>query len=200
MSANWVIRSVLVTFGLAACASPAAPLLDSPAFARRAPLPGQMGYLETIKYIADGLRYVSAGTTFFISPEGEMCFQGLPSADLNPFVVPSTYWCISPLAVASVDRVTNDMTQINGVRLWCRLSAPQCAHKFGRPNLLDRSWIANSITAETIPSAEQQAAIEHLIYLMGGDVGGPEPASWRRNAGLDTPPRTAARLGGRSGD
>jgi hypothetical protein len=187
MSANSVIRSVFVVLGLAACAQPA-PLLDSPAFARRAPLPGQMGYLETIKYIADGLRYVSAGSTFFISPEGEMCFQGLPSAEMNPYVVPSTYWCISPLAVGSVDRVRNDITQINGVRLWCRLSAPQCAHKIGRPNLLDRAWIGNSITAETIPSREQAAAIEHLIYLMGGDVGGPGPPAWHRAAALDTPP------------
>jgi hypothetical protein len=128
MSANWVIRSVLVALGLAACAPPAVPPFDSPAYARRAPLPGQMGYLETIRYIAHGLGYVSADAAFFISPEGEMCFQGLPSAEMNPYVVPSTYWCISPLAVASVDRVTNDITQINGVRLWCRLSAPQCAH------------------------------------------------------------------------
>ena len=184
MRANRVIRSVLVTLGLAACAPPSAPLLNSPAFARRAPLPGQMGYLETIRYIGDGLRYVSASTTFFISPEGEMCFQGLPSAELNPYLVPSTYWCISPLAVAAVDRVRNDVTQINGIRLWCRLSAPQCAHQIGRPNLLDQSWIANSLTAETIPSAEQTAAIEHLIYLMGGDLGGPGP---HRSAALDTP-------------
>ena len=181
-----MIRSVLVALGLAACAP--APLLDSPVFAKRAPLPGQMGYLETIRYIADGLRYVSADATFFVSAQGEMCFQGLPSAEMNPYVVPSTYWCMSPLAVASVDRVTNAITQSNGVRLWCRLSAPQCAHKFGRPNLLDSSWVANSITAETIPSVGQRAAIEHLIYLMGGNAGGPGPPVWGRNAALDTPP------------
>jgi len=95
---------------------------------------------------------------------------------------------MSPLAVASVDRVRNDVTQINGVRLWCRVSAPQCAHKVGRPNLLDRSWIADSIAAETIPSGEQRAAIEHLIYLMGGDAGGPGLPGWRRNAGVDSAP------------
>ena len=188
MSTYRVIRNILVAIGLAACAAPPATLFDSPAFARRTPLPGQPGYLETIKYIADGLRFVSAEAAFFVSPEGEMCFQGLPSADLNPYVVPSTYWCMSPFAVASVDRVRNDITQINGVRLWCRLSAPQCAHKFGRPNLLDRSWIANSITAETTPSREQRAAIEHLIYLMGGDVGQPRPPLWRRNTALDASP------------
>jgi hypothetical protein len=188
MSANLVIRSVLVAFGLAACAAPAPPPLDSPAFVRRAPLPGQMGYLETIGYIADGLRYVSAGATFFISPEGEMCFQGLPSTTMNPYVVPNTSWCMSPLAVASVDRVKNDVTQVNGVRLWCRLSAPHCAHKLGRSNLLDTSWIANSITAETIPSGEQRAAIEHLIYLMGGDVGEATAPVWRRNTALFSPP------------
>jgi hypothetical protein len=186
MSVNRLIRSALVTLGLVACASPAG--FDSPAFARRAPLPGQMGYLETIRYIADGLHYVSASATFFVSPQGEMCFQGLPSEDRSPYVFPAAYWCINPLAVASVDRVRNDVTQINGVRLWCRLSTPQCAHKIAGHNPLDRSLIANSIIAETIPSAEQAGAIEHLIYLMGGDIGGPGSPAWHRSAALATPP------------
>jgi hypothetical protein len=36
---------------------------------------------------------------------------------------------------------------------------------------LDESpWIGNSISAGTRPSKEQRAAVEHLIYLMGGNV------------------------------
>jgi hypothetical protein len=189
MRANSRIRSVLAVLLLTSCAPTPAPPVDSPAFARRAPLPGQPGYLETIRYIADGLNYVSAGATFFISSRGEMCFQGLPDADMNPYANYRNFWCISPLAVASVDEVRNGVTYANGVRLWCRLSAPQCAHKISRyPNMLDHSWIANSITAETIPFREQRAAIQHLIYLMGGDVGEPEPLAWRGRAALDLLP------------
>jgi len=186
MRVNSVVRGALAALLLlTACAPQSAPI-DSPAFARRAPLPGQLGYLETIRFISDGLRYRSPAASFFVSSTGEMCFEGLPDADRNPYVIPSTYWCISPLAVASVDTVRSDVTQINGVRLWCRLSAPQCAHKIGLPNLLDPAWVANSITAETIPFREQQAAFEHLIYLMGGDVGAPLPWTGRANAALDT--------------
>jgi hypothetical protein len=188
LRANIVTRSIVPALLLAACTTAPTPPVNSPAFARRAPLPGQPGYLETIRYIYDGLKYTSSGAAFFISSKGEMCFQGLPDPDMNPYAVPQDYWCISPLAVGAVDRVNNDVTYVNGVRLWCRLSAPQCAHKFGSPNALDKSWIANSIVAETIPSRAQQAAFDHLIYLMGGDVAEPEPFARHSNAALDAPP------------
>jgi hypothetical protein len=187
MRAIWPIRSLLAALLLSACVSPPAAI-DSPEFARRAPQLGQPGYLETIRFIADGLHYVSASASFFVSPTGEMCFQGLPDDEMNPYVVPGISWCISPLAVASVDAVKNGISYVNGVRLWCRHSAPQCAHKIGRPNLLDRAWIANSITAETVPFREQRQAIKHLIYLMGGDAGAPEATPWPGKAALDTPP------------
>jgi hypothetical protein len=46
------------------------------------------------------------------------------------------------------------------------------------PNFLDESpWIGNSITAQTRPSRDQRAAIEHLIYLMGGNVQDPQVSS-----------------------
>jgi hypothetical protein len=182
------IRCILVAVFMAACAQVPPPPIDSPAFAKRAPLPGQPGYLETIRYIDDGLRYVSAGSGFIVSPEGEMCFQGLVNTETNPYANYRNYWCISPTAIGAVEAVRNDITQVNGVRLWCRHSDPQCAHKIGFPNLLDRSWIANSITAETLPFRAQQAAIEHLIYLMGGDVGEPPIPSSRRDATFATPP------------
>lgn len=188
MRANTVICSILLALFLAGCATEApTPPVNSPAFAKRTPLPGQPGYLETIRYIYNGLRYLTPDAAFFISSDGEMCFQGLPDPDMNPYAVRMNYWCISPLAVGAVDRVRNGVTYVNGVRLWCRLSAPQCAHKFGWPNPLDGSWMANSITAETIPSRGQRAAFEHLIYLMGGNLDEPEPFAGRSSTALDSP-------------
>jgi hypothetical protein len=52
---------------------------NSPAFARRDPLPGRPNYLQTIKYIDDGMRYVDPLTQFFVSPAGEMCFRTKPN-------------------------------------------------------------------------------------------------------------------------
>jgi hypothetical protein len=181
------IAIVFAALFLAACAPAPAPPLDSPTFVRRAPLPGQPGYLETIAYIDNGLKYLSPGSTFFVSSGGDMCFQGLPDANMNPYSMPQNYWCISPMAVGSVDAVKNNITYVYSVRLWCRHSAPQCAHKIGYPNISDQSWNANSITAETIPYREQRAAIKHLIYLMGGNLGEPQPLAWRGNAALDAP-------------
>jgi hypothetical protein len=188
MSVNSVIRSILIALLLAACAPPPPPPIDSPAFARRPPLPGEPGYLETIRFIADGVKYLSPNASFYISQSGEMCFQGLPDAEMNPYAVPANSWCISPLAVATVDLVKNGVTYVNGVRLWCRHSAPQCAHKFGYWNPLDPAWVDNSITADTVPFREQRAALEHLIYLMGGGVGEAEPLAWRGAAAVAAPP------------
>jgi hypothetical protein len=187
MRATWLIRSLLAALLLSACAPGAPPPINSPQFVRRPPQPGQPGYLETIRFIADGLHYVSASASFFVSPTGEMCFQGLPNDEMNPYVVPGVSWCISPLAVASVDPVKNGITYVNGVRLWCRHSAPQCAHKIGQPNLLDRAWIANSITADTVPFRQQRQAITHLIYLMGGDASVPAAMPFPAKTTVDTP-------------
>jgi hypothetical protein len=187
MRASWAIGSLLAALLVSACAPVAPPPIDSPEFVRRAPQRGQPGYLETIRFIADGLHYVSASASFFVSPTGEMCFQGLPNSELNPYVVPGVSWCISPLAVGSVDAVKNGITYVNGVRLWCRHSAPQCVHKIGLPNLLDQAWIANSITADTVPFRQQRQAIKHLIYLMGGDTGAPEVMPFPGKSTVDTP-------------
>jgi hypothetical protein len=185
MRANPAIRSLLIALGLTACAPSPSPPVDSPAFARRTPPPGQPGYLETIRYIADGLRYLSPGTTFFVSAKGEMCFQGLPDANMNPYANYLNYWCMSPTAVGSVEGVSNNVTYVDAVRLWCRHSAPQCAHKIGYPNLLDWNWIANNITAETVRYRQERNAIRHLIYLMGGDTG-EVPLQFPRSTALDT--------------
>jgi hypothetical protein len=145
--------------------------INSDAFAKRQPLPGQSGYLETIRFIDDGMKYIDPFAEFFISPDGQMCFRGLVNRRLLEFENYQSYWCMNPAFVNNVEDLQNSITSVNSVRLWCTLEAPQCARRIGLPNFLDESpWISNSISAETRPSKEQRAAIEHLIYLMGGNV------------------------------
>jgi hypothetical protein len=145
--------------------------INSDAFAKRPPLPGQRGYLETIRFINDGMQYIDPFSEFFISPEGQMCFRGLINRQLPYFENYQNYWCIYPAFVNNVEELENNTTTVNSVRLWCILQAPQCARRIGFWNFLDESpWIGNSISAETRPSKEQRAAIEHLVYLMGGNV------------------------------
>ena len=149
--------------------SPAA--INSDAFAKRQPLSGQPGYLETIRFINSGLKYIDPFAEFFISPEGQMCFRGLVNRQMLEFENYQNYWCMYPAFVNNVEELQNSTTSINSVRLWCILEAPQCARRIGWPNYLDESpWIGNSISAETRPAREQRGAVEHLIYLMGGNV------------------------------
>ena len=149
--------------------SPAA--INSDAFAKRQPHPGQLGYLETIRFINDGVKYIDPFAEFFVSPDGQMCFRGLVNRQMLEFENYQSYWCIYPDFVNNVEELENNITNVNSVRLWCVLQAPQCARRIGVWNFLDESpWIGNSISAQTRPSREQRAAIEHLIYLMGGNV------------------------------
>ena len=145
--------------------------INSDAFAKRAPLPGQRGYLETIRFIDDGVKYIDPFAQFFISFNGQMCFRGLVNRQLPYFENYQSYWCMDPAFVNNVEELENNITTVNSVRLWCILEAPQCARRIGFWNFLDESpWIGNSISAQTRPSREQRAAIEHLVYLMGGNV------------------------------
>jgi hypothetical protein len=194
MSAKSLIRVVAAAILAAAC-SPVPPLyfgvpqdpilgippeklftsnaasINSDAFAKRPPLPGQRGYLETIRFIDDGMRYIDPFAEFFISNDGQMCFRGLVNRQLPYFENYQNYWCINPAFVNNVEELENNITSVNSVRLWCILEAPQCARRTGFWNFLDESpWFGNSISAETRPSNEQRAAIEHLIYLMGGNL------------------------------
>jgi hypothetical protein len=149
--------------------SPAA--INSDAFAKRQPLLGQRGYLESIRFIDSGVRYIDPFAEFFISPEGQMCFRGLVNRQMLEFENYQSYWCIYPTAVNNVEELQNSTTSVNSVRLWCILEAPQCARRIGLPNFLDESpWLSNSVSAQTRPSKEQRTAVEHLIYLMGGNV------------------------------
>jgi hypothetical protein len=145
--------------------------INSDAFAKRPPLPGQPGYLETIRFIDDGVKYIDPLAQFFISFNGQMCFRGLVNRQLPYFENYQNYWCMYPEFVNNVEELENNTTTVNSVRLWCILEAPQCARRIGFWNFLDQSpWVGNSISAETRPSRAQRAAIEHLVYLMGGNV------------------------------
>ena len=138
---------------------------NSPAFARRGPLPGRPDYLLTIKYIDDGMRYVDPLTHFFISPAGEMCFRTKPNYPQVIYATRYRTWCMYPQTVDHVEAVTNDITRINEVHLWCRRAYPQCAHGLSEPG-----WIANRIYASTVDYRQERDALENLIYLMGGEI------------------------------
>jgi hypothetical protein len=166
----WAFGVITLLATTPACAPVPAPPIDSLTFQRRPPLPGQPGYLQTIAYIDNGVRYISPTAGFLVSATGDMCFHQVIIPGVTPEYSPPYYWCISPFAVSRVDAVENDISYINQVRLWCRLAAPQCAYKVEYPNMLDNMPVANSITTETVPFFRQRDAIEHLVYLMGGNV------------------------------
>jgi hypothetical protein len=161
---------IVVMTLLAGCVPPPAPPLNSLAFARRPAPPGQPGYLATIRYVDDGMRYAVPNAGFFVSAAGEMCFLGsiIPGVTLE--LSPQNYWCMSPFDVSNVEALENDNSYVNQVRLWCRQSSPQCAHKIAYPNQFDDSRVADSIAAAAFPFKRERAAIEYLVYLMGGSV------------------------------
>jgi hypothetical protein len=187
---KWTVSGVGTAILLVAC-SPEPPLyfgpqyallnlssnaeaINSTAYAVRSPLPGQPGYFETIRYVDNGVKYIDPFAEFFISFDGQMCFRGLVNRNLIQFENYQNYWCMYPVFVNNVEELRNNVTNVNSVRLWCVLEAPQCARRLGFSNFLDESpWIGNSISAETRPSKDQRTAIEHLIYLMGGNVRNP---------------------------
>ncbi len=154
---------------VAGCVQIGVPV-NSLAFEKRPPLPGQPSYLETITFINDGMHYISPAAGFFVSNLGAMCFQGAILPGPWPVYIPPNYWCINPLAVSRVEAIDNNISYINQVKLWCRLAAPQCAEKAAYPNWPDRPLVSNSITVETVPFLRQRDAIEYLVYMMGGNV------------------------------
>jgi hypothetical protein len=168
---------------LTGCVPPPALPINSLAFERRPPLPGQPGYLETIKYVDNGIQYTSPNSRFYVSAAGEMCFRELINPGVTLELSPQNYWCISPFAIDAVEALENDTTYVDQIRLWCRHATPQCAHKIGYPNMFDNMTVANSIIVETIPIERERDAVEYLVYLMGGNVapegavpaGGPIP-------------------------
>jgi hypothetical protein len=150
--------------------------INSPAYAIRPSLPGRPSYLDTIRYIDDGVKYIDPYAEFFISYDGQICFRGLVNRQLPYFENYQNYWCMYPTAVNNVEALENDIGYVDTVRLWCVLEAPQCARRIGFANFLDDSaWFGNSIAAQTRPFKEQRNAIAYLIYLMGGNAAGTQP-------------------------
>ena len=142
--------------------------INSSTFAIRGPMPGSPPFLATVKYIDDGMRYVDPLSRFFISPIGEMCFRTIP--DYPTIIYDHFYrtWCIHPLMVDRVETVTNPAT--NEVRVWCMRAYPQCAHSLG-----EFVRFSNNISAPTLDYRQERAALENLVYMMGGYVRSSEP-------------------------
>jgi hypothetical protein len=182
MRAAWVAAAMLLALGAPAeldrdalgetvpAGYPVAlppPVINSPVFAVRLPPPGRPGYLATIKFIDDGLRYVDPLAGFFVSPAGELCFHTRPD---YPTTIYQNYyrdWCLFPQTVDRVEAAFNPT--INEVRLWCRRAFPQCAHS------LADGRIADDVSAPTLDYRQERDAIEALIYMMGGYARPPLP-------------------------
>ena len=96
MRAIAVILTISLLAMLVACMPPPTPPINSLAFQRRPPLPGQPGYLATIKYIDDGVHYISPIAGFFVSNTGDMCFQGAIIPGATPEYIPSNYLVHEP--------------------------------------------------------------------------------------------------------
>ena len=184
MRAKWGIQVIAAAALLSACAAEPPPI-NSVEFARRPPLPGQKGYLETIKYVDDGVKYIDPASEFFISYDGEMCFRGLVNRQSALFESYRTYWCMSPFGVNNIEALQNDVSSVNEVRLWCTHATPQCAHRIGLPDFLDTSpGIANSISAQLVPYKQERNVLEYLVYLMGGNAQGNLPSAAERSTSL----------------
>jgi hypothetical protein len=152
--------------------------INSPAFARRGSLPGRPDYLLTIKYIDDGMRYVDPLTHFFISPAGELCFRTKPNYPQVIYETRYRTWCMHPQTVDRVEAVSNDITRINEVHVWCRRAYPQCAH-----SLTELGWIANSISISTVDYRKERDALEDLTDMMGGKTRFAPPPSVESSGG-----------------
>jgi hypothetical protein len=163
---------VALAVSLATCMPPPPPqYVNLSDFARRAPPAGRPSYLETVKYIDDGMKYVYPAAAFFVSPDGRMCFRGTVETQQNYRFPPQEYilynsdWCLPPTAVSRVEKIGVDQ-----LRLFCKYENPQCVTEIGYLNA-----VSNSLSVQSVPSDQEKAAIEHLIYLMGGNLGDVRP-------------------------
>ena len=182
------LSSILVALALLGqgCAYIQAPApINSPVFVRRPPPPGGPGYLQTIKYINDGLQYLEPWAGFEVSPHGDLCFRGATEVTVRRLANYRDFWCMPPTAVANVEALDDDVTHVPAVRLWCRHSAPYCAWRAdsvgGSPINIAYGW-SDTITFQAIPYKREKAAIEYLIGMMGGAL---QPTL---TSGLDSDP------------
>src|SRR6266513_683527 len=77
--------------------------INSTAYAIRPPPPGQPSYLDTIKYIDNGTKYIDPFAEFFVSFDGQMCFRGLFNCQQACFENYQNYWCMYPTAFNIVE-------------------------------------------------------------------------------------------------
>jgi hypothetical protein len=163
---------VALAVSLATCMPPL-PLqsVNSPDFARRAPPAGRPSYLETIKYIDEGMKYVYSGSAFFVSSDGRMCFHGAIATQTiykfpqQQYIIYNSDWCVLPTSVGRVEKFG-----VNQLRLFCKYENPQCVKEIGHLNDL-----SNIIIIQLLPLEEQKSSVEYLIYLMGGNLADVRP-------------------------
>ena len=164
-----LVRVVALAVALPACVPAEPQYINSPAFVQRVPPANLPSYVETIKYIDDGLRYVDPTAGFFISSDGRMCFRGAaPTLEANFFSsysLSKSNWCLLPAAVSRVHSI-----EIGHLSLSCKHADPQCIGEIGN---LYRT--ANTVHIYIVPSDREKSAVEHLIYLMGGNLGDSHP-------------------------
>jgi hypothetical protein len=77
-------------------AVPPQAAINSPVFARWAPLPGQPGYLQSIAYVESRIRYVDPSAGFFVSSNGEICFCTRPGSPTSIYDDTYRTWCLYP--------------------------------------------------------------------------------------------------------
>ena len=169
MNLRLTVLAAMLT-ALAACAA-SPQYVDIAVFTRRPPPPGQPGYLETIRYIDDGMRYVDPGNAFFIAPDGRMCFRGGYTLSHTIFdVLYKTDWCLYPAAVREVELMPDIVTGTYRLQLSCKHAAGQCVAEAG--SLYRQAAV---VTLPIVPPRQEKTAVEHLVWLMGGALGEPQP-------------------------
>ena len=169
-------RVAALAVSLAACMPPAEPqpaepqYANNPVFARRASPAGRPTYLDTIKYIDDGMRYAEPANAFFVSPDGSMCFRGVLSVKRTSLdYLYRSNWCLLPTTVSRVDSI-----RTGEVSLFCKHADPQCVREIGYRDLR-----SNTVAIRIVPSDREKVAVEHLIYLMGGNLGDYQPFDYQ---------------------
>ncbi len=163
-----VARQAFLAPLLLACMPPPQDF-NAAVFAQRAPPAGRPTYLETIKYIDDGLRHVDPTSAFYISPDGRMCFRGVVNVkETSLDYIYNSDWCLLPTAMGRVDSFERQQ-----LSLFCKHAYPHCIREIGY-----RNRTTDIATVGIVPSPQERVAIEHLIYLMGGSLGDSYPLKW----------------------
>ena len=131
---------------------------------------GTLTYLQSIRFIDAGMRYVDPYQAFFISPAGEMCFRTWPTSAPTIYRAYYQYWCAYPQFIGRVEASPST----NAVVFWCKHAYPQCVHRvapYAAYGALDYSIpVANSLHVQMIPYRQGRMVLENLVYLMGGDL------------------------------